>query len=202
MLTGEEFNHWTVMRCVQATVAGLVIVSAGANFYSPQAAVGLGSTGSVLFYLVARQVFDSALEDYCNIVAIHLICSLLGSFLAPLFDIYDNDVGSILLNFSWQLICLITIIFLVAIIMWVAFTSLEFLGLLRNKTEYLNHFRAGIASGGGSTKFWKRLFRIDGEPDYLKPGSAMNQRPNVGTRDRTYQADGADAKAGTAQARN
>ncbi|XP_076246477.1 amt-2-like protein [Calliopsis andreniformis] len=187
MLTSEEFNHWTVMRCVQATVAGLVIVSAGANFYSPQVAIGLGSTGSVLFYLVARHVFHSALEDYCNIVAIHLVCALLGSFLAPLFDIEDNDVTFMLLNFSWQLICLIVITSFVGIVMCIAFTVLEFMHLLRNRTEHLNHLRASIALGRGPTRFWRRLFQSEEDPDYLQPGSAANQRPNVGAHARKYQ---------------
>lgn len=203
-LASEEFNHWTVMRCVQATVAGLVMVSAGADYYSPQAAIGIAAAGSVLYYLVSRHVFHSALEDYCNIVAIHLVCALLGSFLAPLMDIDDKaEVVPILLNFSWQLIGLVTITSFVGITMCAAFRSLEYMDLLRNRTEYLNHLRASIASGRGPPRsFWDQLFKGGEMPDYLQPGSttAGGQRPAEGTHARKYQTEGAGAPRGTAPA--
>ena len=164
------------MRCVQATVAGLVIISAGTDIYSPQAAISVATTGSVIFYLVSRQVFKSALEDYCNIIAIHLACALWGSLLVPLFlaDEHD-DIKGILLNVSWQLICLIAIIAFVAIVMFLAFGILQYTGLLRNRSEYLNHLRANIAEGrAGRKSFLERLFRIDRDPVYLQPGTSLN----------------------------
>ncbi|XP_068967622.1 uncharacterized protein [Bombus flavifrons] len=173
----EEFNHWTVMRCVQATVAGLVVISAGLDIYSPMMAIGLGTTGSIIFYLISRQVFNSALEDYCNIVAIHLVCAILGSFLVPLFCINEHDeVRTILLNFTWQLICLVTIIAFVAITMILAFGTLHHSGLLRNRSEYLNHLRANVAEGRTRRKsLLERLFRADRDPVYLQPGTSFGE---------------------------
>ncbi|OAD62911.1 Ammonium transporter 1 member 3 [Eufriesea mexicana] len=197
VLPREEFNHWTVMRCVQATVAGLVIVSAGTDIYSPQAAIGLGSTGSIIFYLISRQVFQSALEDYCNIVAIHLVCAILGSFLVPFFNIGENDnVTSVLLNFCWQLICLTTITIFVAIIMFVAFAVLQCSGLLRNRSEYLNHLRASIAEGRTRRRsVLERLFRADRDPIYLQPGSTFGEQPDTDAHTSKYQNED-DARRG------
>ncbi|XP_043259745.1 ammonium transporter 2-like [Colletes gigas] len=200
VLTEEAFNHWTVMRCVQATVAGLVIVSAGTDFYSPLAAIGLGSTGSVIFYFISRLVFHSALEDYCNIVAIHLVCALFGSILAPLFDTgQDADVVLILLNFSWQLIGLIVTIFIVSIVMCIAFIVLKFLDLLRNRTEHLNHLRARIAmERNPQTSFLRRIFYTDDESIYLQPGSMSNSghRPQTSSHVIKYQNEGAAVEKG------
>ncbi|KOC61798.1 Ammonium transporter 1 member 3, partial [Habropoda laboriosa] len=189
VLPREEFNHWTVMRCVQATVSGLVIISAGTDIYTPLIAMGLGSTASIIYYLVSRQVFQSALEDYCNIVAIHLVCAVLGSVLVPFLN-YENgsDSKTILLNFSWQLICLIAIIALVAVVMLVAFATLQWTGLLRNRSEYLNHLRASIAEERTSRRrtFLERLFGIDRDPVYLQPGFDSDEQPNVRSQRRRY----------------
>ncbi|XP_053980673.1 uncharacterized protein LOC128877413 [Hylaeus volcanicus] len=200
VFTDEVFNHWTVMRCVQATIAGLVIVSAGTDIYSPLAAIGLGSIASVIFYLVSRLLFHSALEDYCNIVAIHLACALFGSILVPLFDTDDNaDTELILLNFSWQLICIITTLFFVAITMCAAFLALQSLGLLRNRTEHLNHLRASIIMETSPPRsFWRRLFHTDDEPVYLQPGSTSDsgQRPKTSSHVIKYQNEGAAVEKG------
>lgn len=179
VLPREEFNHWTVMRCIQATVAGLVIVSAGTDIYSPQAAIGLGSTGSIIYYLVSRQVFQSALEDYCNIVAVHLVCAIFGSFLVPFFNIGENGhATSVLLNFCWQLICLTVITISVTIVMFIAFAILQTSGLLRNRSEYLNHLRASIAEGRTRRRSTlERLFRSERDPVYLQPGLTFGEAP-------------------------
>ena len=148
ILSREPFNHWTVMRCVQASIAGMIIISSDVDVYSPIMCVGLGCSGGIIFYLVSRKVFQSALEDYCNIVATHLTCALVGSFVAPfcrnLNTGFDN-VNSLLLNVAWQVICLVTIVTLVAFTMTVAFLFLECLGLLRNRSEFVNHLRAVVA---------------------------------------------------------
>ncbi|CAK9816861.1 Ammonium transporter 1 member 1 [Anthophora plagiata] len=189
VLPREEFNHWTVMRCVQATVSGLVIISAGTDIYTPLVAIGLGSAASIVYYLVSRQVFQSALEDYCNIVAIHLVCAVLGSLIAPLLNYNDGaDVTLILLNFSWHLISLITVIALVTIVMLIAFAGLQLSGLLRNRSEYLNHLRASIAEERASRRrtFLERLFGIDRDPIYLQPGYDSDELPNIRPQRRRY----------------
>ncbi|XP_017876455.1 ammonium transporter 1 member 3-like [Ceratina calcarata] len=178
LLPKEEFNHWTVMRCVQAMVAGLVMISAGADIYSPAVATCLGASASILFYLTSRQIFRSALEDYCNMIAIHLVCSILGSLLVPLFVIHDNnDASIILMNFLWHLICLAAIICSVSLIMFTAFAILQCTGLLRNRSEHLNHLRATIAEGRASRRktFLERLFRLDNNSTFIQPGTSTNE---------------------------
>ncbi|KZC09598.1 PREDICTED: ammonium transporter 1 member 3-like [Dufourea novaeangliae] len=202
MVSGEEFNHWTVMRCVQALAAGLSIVAAGTDFYSPQIAIVLGFIGSIVFFLVSKLIFQSALEDYCNIVATHVACAFVGSFLAPLFDIdTEATLTANVYQFFWQLICLITIITMVSIVMYISFTLLERFGLLRNRSEHLNHMRANVAMEALDVprgNFFRRLFHTDDDPVYIQPGSTSDsaRRPSVGTHAMKYQAEDAAIEKG------
>ncbi|CAL1676233.1 unnamed protein product [Lasius platythorax] len=189
----ETFNHWTVMRCVQGTIAGVVTVSAATNDYSPQIAIALGCLGGIAFYLISRQIFCSALEDYCNIIAIHLVCAILGSTLAPLCAARtDEDTVTILLSFSWQLICLAALLTLVGTAMLLVFGMLECCGILRNRSECLNHTRADAAIDRGPPRsFLQRLFFPDSGCLYLQPSSISDtkHRPSVGSRSWKYQTE-------------
>lgn len=189
----ETFNHWTIMRCVQGTIAGVVIVSAAANDYSPQIAIVLGCLGGVVFYLISRQIFRSALEDYCNVIAIHLACAILGSILAPVCAARtDEDTAKILLDFSWQLICLIALLALVGTTMLLVFGMLECCNVLRNKSEYLNHSRANaVVEKGPPRSFLQRLFSPDTRCFYLQPGSTSSaeHRSKIGSRFWKYQTE-------------
>lgn len=193
VLSREAFNHWTVMRCVQGTIAGVVAVSAAANDYSPQAAVGLGCLAGVVFYLTSRQVFRSALEDYGNVIAIHLGCAILGSLAAPICAAAaDEDVTTILLNLSWQLICLVTLLTLVGATMLLLFGALKCCGVLRNRSEWLNHMRANAAIDRGPPRsLLQRLFFPDSGCLYLQPGSTagIGGRPSVGSRFWKYRTE-------------
>lgn len=189
----ETFNHWTVMRCVQGAIAGVIVISAATNDYSPKIAIGLGCLGGIIFYLISRQVFHSALEDYCNVIVTHLVCAILGSVLAPFCTMTaDEDTISILLNFSWQLICLIALLALVGTTMLLIFIILECFGILRNRSEYLNHVRANaIVDKGPPRSFLQRLFFPDSGCLYLQPGSISNttHRSSIGSRFWKYQME-------------
>ncbi|KAL6444154.1 hypothetical protein ACFW04_001827 [Cataglyphis niger] len=189
----ETFNYWTVMRCVQGTIVGVVIVSAATTEYSPQIAIALGCLGGIAFYLISRQVFSSALEDYCNIIAIHLVCAILGSILAPLCAARaDEDIVTILWNFSWQLICLAALLALVGTTMSLIFGMLECCSILRNRSEILNHTRANAAIDRGPARsFLQRLFFPDSGCLYLQPSLmfATKDRSNVGSRSWKYQTE-------------
>lgn len=193
ILNRETFNHWTVMRCVQGTIVGVVTVSAATNDYSPQIAIVLGCLGGIAFYLISRQIFRSSLEDYCNIIAIHLVCAILGSTLAPLcIASTDENIVTLLLNFSWQLICLIALLTLVGTAMLLVFGMLECCGILRNKSECLNHARANAAIDRGPPRsFLQRLFFPDSGCLYLQPSSISGTKhhPNVGSRSWKYQTE-------------
>ncbi|EZA56960.1 Ammonium transporter 1 member [Ooceraea biroi] len=190
----ESFNHWTAMRCVQGMLAGVVTVSAAANEYSPQTAIALGCLGGVAFYLISRQVFRSALEDYCNVVAVHLVCAILGSVLAPFCAVHldTEDTTTLLLNFSWQLICLAALFALVGTAMLLVFGMLELCGILRNRSEWLNHVRANVAVDRGPPRsFLRRLFFPDSGSVYLQPGSisSTDHRPSADSRFCKYQTE-------------
>lgn len=174
----ETFDHWTVMRCARGTIAGVVAVSAAANDYSPQIAVCLGCFGGVAFYLVSRRVFRSALEDYCDVVAVHLGCAVFASVLAPICAMRpDEDTATILLNFSWQLICLVALSALVGVTMLLIYGTLECCDTLRNRWECLNHVRANAAAErrGTPSSFPRRLFSPDNFAClYLQPSSLFS----------------------------
>lgn len=192
VLSRETFNHWTLMRCIQGTIAGVVTVSAAANDYSPQIAIALGCLGGIVFYLVSTWIFRSALEDYCNIVGVHLVCAILGSILAPFCSARtDEDTVTILLSFSWQLICLAALLALVGVAMLLIFGMLKCCGILRNRSECLNHERANAAVDRGPSKsFLQRLFSPDSGCFYLQPSSISNtERPNVSSRFSKYKGE-------------
>jgi len=175
------------MRCIQGTIAGVVTVSAAANDYSPQIAIALGCLGGIVFYLVSTWIFRSALEDYCNVVSVHLVCAILGSILAPFCSARtDEDTVTILLSFSWQLICLAALLALVGVAMLLIFGMLKCCGILRNRSECLNHERANAAvDRGPSRSFLQRLFSPDSGCFYLQPGSISNtnkRHSNISSR--------------------
>lgn len=188
ILGREAFNHWTLMRCTQGTIAGVVTVSAAVSDYSPQIAVALGCLGGIAFYLVATWIFRSALEDYCNVVGVHVVCAILGSVLAPFCSARtDEDTLTILLSFSWQLICLAALLTLVGASMLLLLGMLECCGVLRNRSECLNHARANAAvDRGPSRSFLQRLFSPDSGCLYLQPTS---DSPRVGSRFWKYQEE-------------
>ncbi|XP_011695226.1 PREDICTED: ammonium transporter 1 member 3-like [Wasmannia auropunctata] len=196
VLGRETFDHWALMRCIQGTIAGVVTVSAAPNDYSPQIAIALGCLAGIVFHLVSTRIFRSALEDYCNVVAVHLVCAILGSVLAPICVArIDEDIVTILLSFSWQLICLAALLILVGVAMLLIFSMLECCGILRNRSECLNHARANAAvDRGPSRSFLQRLFSPGKGCLYLQPGSTSSTEskehyPSVSSRFRKYQEE-------------
>lgn len=192
VLGHETYDHWALMRCIQGTIAGVVTVSAAPNDYSPQIAIALGCLGGIVFYFVSTRIFRSALEDYCNVVAIHFVCAILGSILAPFCAAYTNEhTVTILLSFSWQLICLAALLALVGVTMLLIFGMLECCGILRNRSECLNHARANAAiDRGPSRSFLQRLFSPDSDGLYLQPGStSIGHNPSVDSRFWKYQEE-------------
>lgn len=144
-LNREPFNHWTITRCIQGIVAGVIVVSAGADVYPPTVALVLGAFGGILFYLFSKIIFQSKLEDYCNIFATNFICGLLGCLIVPFFhsiDDYYDDIEDIIYNFLWQFFCVIFIITIIIVIMLPIYLGLDYFGLLRNKPEVLNNLRS------------------------------------------------------------
>ncbi|XP_043273943.1 putative ammonium transporter 1 [Venturia canescens] len=182
ILGKEPFNYWTVMRCVQASIAGTIAVSGGVHFYEPLLCLGLGCSSGIIYYLVSKRVFQSALEDYCNVIATHLFSSLVASLLTPLAHVTPESLKNpilILVNFTWHVICLIAIVALVTVPVALLLGFLECLGLLRNRSEIINHLRAIVAKERGPPRSrMQRLFLPEGEILYLQPCTAR-VRQNV-----------------------
>ncbi|XP_015522692.1 putative ammonium transporter 1 [Neodiprion lecontei] len=184
-LTREAFNYWTVMRCVQGGISGMVAIAAGVDLYSPFVVVGISCASGLVFYLVSRRVYRSALEDYCNIVATHLACALFGSLLAPFCGRprgSDAINHTMVLDVAWQVICVLALISAVALTMWPLFVALEVCGFLRNRSEFINHLRAITALERGPPRsYMQRLFFPGVESVYLQPGSAIRSEPGPQT---------------------
>ncbi|XP_066586596.1 putative ammonium transporter sll1017 [Prorops nasuta] len=177
ILAREAFNHWTVMRCVQGIISGLVTVSAAIDVYSPLVSMAIGFISAIIFYLASKFIFHSALEDYCNIVATHFVSGLFGCLLTP-FCVYslDQNITSVFMNFAWHIICLVAIFILVIGIFLPTFLILECFGLLRNKSECLNHMRAVSAlENGPSRSYMQRMFVSGDDTLFLQPGSTLRQ---------------------------
>lgn len=174
-LNREAFNYWTVMRCVQGTISGVVAVAAGLDVYSPLIVVGISCASGLVFYLVSRRVYRSALEDYCNIVATHLVSALFGSFLAPLCGKPRGNEAvnhAMVLDVAWQVICILALLVLVILTMGPLFVLLDSCGFLRNRSEFVNHLRATVALERGPPRsYMQRLFFPGVESLYLQPGS-------------------------------
>ncbi|KYN00990.1 PREDICTED: putative ammonium transporter sll1017 [Cyphomyrmex costatus] len=191
VLDRNTYDHWMLMRCIQGTIAGVVTISAAPNDYSPQIAIVLGCLGGIVFHLVTTWIFHSTLEDYCNVVAIHLICAILGSILAPFCAMRtDEDTITILLNFSWQLISLAALLALVGTAMLLIFGMLECCGILRNRSECLNHVQGNAAvDKAPSRSFLQKLFSPNSGCLYLSSTSSMEHHPSIGPRFSKYQEE-------------
>ncbi|XP_015120063.1 putative ammonium transporter 1 [Diachasma alloeum] len=144
----QPFNQMTVMRCIQGMIAGAVVVSAGGSIYPPYVALTLGAINGILFYFTIKFIAQcSFVEDYCNTIAIHLVSGLFGALVVPFFNKADDEFNILnsLLDFSWQIICLLSIIGPIILIMTAVFMSLGCCGLLRNRSEHLSHLRVAAA---------------------------------------------------------
>lgn len=138
-----RFGYWHLIRWLQSAVASLVAVSFGAQEYLPSGAFVVGVVASASFYLTVLIVNMTALEDNCNVMAIHFIGSLVGVFSLPLLSKRETLSGNLRLAKSgWQLIYSFVVVTSFAIIFSIFFGLLKATGLLRSKQEKLNHGRA------------------------------------------------------------
>ncbi|XP_012261226.2 putative ammonium transporter 1 [Athalia rosae] len=174
-LSREAFNYWTVIRCVQGAISGVVTVAPAVDLYSPLVVIGISCASGLIFYLVSRRVYRSALEDYCNIAATHLACALFGIFLAPMCG-RPTESGvpnhEMVLDVAWQVICISALILLVTLVFGPFFLVLDLCGFLRNRSEFVNHLRATVALERGPPRsYMQRLFFPDVQSLYLQPGS-------------------------------
>lgn len=58
-------------------------------------AIFVGALGSLICYLFQRIIFGTNIEDYCNIVAVHLCSGIVGSLLC-IITAGGDDLGKLI----------------------------------------------------------------------------------------------------------
>ncbi|KAF2905560.1 hypothetical protein ILUMI_00608 [Ignelater luminosus] len=173
----ETFNYWIILRCMQGAIAGIVSIASGIDVYTPVLAFAIGAIAAIVFYFVVICVHNSSVEDYCNVIPIHLVCGLLGSMLPPLLGTTENLGTSItshfrIIHLGWQLLSLTTVSTLMISVFVIHFFVLNLTGFLRNKSEEVNHRRGVTAAVRGPERcFLQRLFTLYPSTPYIEPGS-------------------------------
>ncbi|XP_050306907.1 putative ammonium transporter 1 isoform X2 [Anthonomus grandis grandis] len=184
VFTRDVYRYWIIVKCLQGGLAGVVIVSAGIDVYTPAINFGIACGGSMIFFLVSNLVHYSAVEDCCNIVAIYLVCGSLGVLLPSVLGSKEHLGLSVpfyqsLIHLLWQFLCLIIVLIMTIAIFLSVFTLLHVIGVLRNEYEEENHQRAKVLYGRLPWKrYLDRIFMINDKSKDISPESnrdAMNQ---------------------------
>lgn len=176
VLYRDTFNYWIILKCTQGALAGIIAIASGVDAYTPIVAFTLAIAAGVLFYFVAHGIHVTCIEDYCNIIAIHFVCGLLGALAPPLLGSKENlgiSVGfhTMIIHFQWQSICAAVVIGAILVISLFLFSVLSVTGFLRNTTEKLNHKRGVVAFNKQSVSCClTRLFALHSHTAYIEPG--------------------------------
>ncbi|XP_069674263.1 ammonium transporter 3-like [Periplaneta americana] len=191
ILARDMFDYWVVIRCMQGSIAGIVTITAGVDVYNPLVAFGLGAAGALFFFITAKLLFSSSIEDNANIIPIHLVCGLFGTFFPPICgsNINLGTSHNVLLNFGWQIICSSTILAIMTAFSLIMFLILNYFGFMRNRAEERNNRRALTAlTARPQRRFLQRIFTIDEEHQpYLQPGYRTKHENNFLNENRTSE---------------
>lgn len=181
VLTRDLYRYWIVVKCLQGGLAGVVIVAAGIDVYTPFVNFGVATGGGMIFFLISNLIHYSALEDCCHITAIYLVCGCIGALIPPLLG-SDENLGLslpnkiVLTHLLWQFICLIAIVLTTVILYLTIFTILYITGCLKNQYEEVNHQRAKILYGKLPwKKYFDRIFMINDKSKEISPESNRNE---------------------------
>lgn len=179
----NTFNYWIILRCMQGSVASLVILSPGIDVYNPISSFGIGIMGGITLYATTRLIQCTSIEDYCNIISIHFACGFLGCLLPPFLGGSENLGTSVSYNFRilhmiWQLLGLLCVITCIVIIFSFFFFLLYVSGFLRNQNEKLNHKRSINVSRTERRCCLQKLFATRDETPILEPGPS-GRDPNI-----------------------
>lgn len=160
-----KVNYWSVIKYLQAAVAGLVALSCSIDSCSPIVAFTVGLAAGVLFFLVSTIVDHSFIEDYSRAIATHFACSFLASFVAPLLAKDSDDLP---VRIAWQMACYFIILTASALLAILVFSLLCLTPFLRNSEEKLNHRRATLVARSRRAKCG-RLFAVQSGTMFLQP---------------------------------
>ncbi|CAG2061128.1 unnamed protein product [Timema podura] len=175
LVVRDSFTYWSMLRCVQGALAGIVVILPGVDVYRPLVTLAIGLSVGVILFIGARQTYQSAIEDYANVITVHLVCGFLGVLLPPLLGSAEN-LGirfshHVMAHLGWQMICGLVLVLVVTVIMFPLFLILTCLGFLRNKEEARHHRRALVLQKQVSKRvFFRRLMKFDKSHDILIPG--------------------------------
>ncbi|KAK5645707.1 hypothetical protein RI129_004171 [Pyrocoelia pectoralis] len=169
----QAVTYWTMLKCMQGAIAGIITVAGGVHLYSSLTVLLMALCGSGIFYVVQITLHNNFLiEDYCNVVTLHLICGVLGLAFSPL--IIMQDVKSLVV-FLWYLICILASLVFLAVTTTILFFLLLITATLRNDSEEINHERSLVlANKSKNRKCLQRLFHGDLNIPQIEPGSRKN----------------------------
>ncbi|CAG9856004.1 unnamed protein product [Phyllotreta striolata] len=165
-------NYWSVLRCFQGGIAGVISIAAATDIYNVPRSAGVAAVAALFFFFFAILVHNTLLEDNCNLISSHLVASIVGTIACPIVAKKENlggrEKGTHLL---WQFICLLVVLATTIVYSWLLFLLLSCCKLLRNKDEALNHRRAvAVAKYLPRKSCLQRLFMIDSKTDHIAPG--------------------------------
>jgi ammonium transporter, Amt family len=119
-LVVERFSdgHATVLGAVTGAVAGLATITPRAGFVDTYAAVIIGGLAGVICHLALRLKLLLRLDDALDVIAVHLVGGVLGTFLLGLFgDKSVNPIGRDGLFFgggghllAWQVLAIVVVV--------------------------------------------------------------------------------------------
>ncbi|KAF5303043.1 hypothetical protein FQR65_LT08372 [Abscondita terminalis] len=177
----RRISYWNILRCIQGGVAGIVTISPGINLYKPEFAFLASLISSATFYLFSTIILlKTSIEDYCNVISIHLVCGIFGLFLCPFFK--DSDpIKQRLIQSLWQLLVTFTVIFFLIIVISILFFALLLCRGLRNKLERIDHERGVLAvkNRGKDKTFLDRIFNVTSSTPFLEPGSSSRNPSQI-----------------------
>lgn len=166
------YNYWSVIRCLQGGIAGLISIAAGVDIYDFVECSAIAAICSIFFFFFSILIHNTSLEDNCNFIASHFVSSIFGTVACPIIAKKENfESNKKTVHILWQFICLLIVMIVTIAFSWFVFLMFACCKLLRNKEEVMNHRRALIVAKNLPRKgCLQRLFMIDSKTDHITPG--------------------------------
>ncbi|KAI4465379.1 ammonium transporter [Holotrichia oblita] len=165
ILWRQVFNYWVLLRLFQGGIAGLVLTSSFINYCKPPVSFAITFVAGILVSCMSKLLYKTALEDYCNIIPIHLFCGVWSPILQPFFA--DMSIFS----FLWQISCTLIILSSIFMLFTLIFLMLYCNGFLRNQYEANSHLRSLNVLKRSTECPLSRLFVLNDKDAILETGS-------------------------------
>ncbi|KAF5294080.1 hypothetical protein FQA39_LY13554 [Lamprigera yunnana] len=183
----RSISYWNILRCMQGGLAGIVSVAPGVDIYTPEISFGIAAVSSIIFYCFAMFVMHkTSIEDYCNVISVHLVCGIIGLLLPPLLgksDIFvSKSIQTRLIYCLWQISTFTVLLFVL-----VCCTNLCLVLILcrkwRSSDEQVDHLRSVIAATNQEQKkpMIERIFTETADSLFIEPGPSNRNLTNLET---------------------